>query len=164
MEMQQVRYFLALCEEGNFTRAARRCGVAQPSITNAIRHLESGLGGPLFHRLRRGVTLTPLGARVWPHFLSIEQSVAAIKSEAAFVSSKAAMQPLWQKELAMSRNLLLSAVVLVPLIGIGGFVGTSMLTGPSRSEPAAAIAVDVHALHLAIDVSALPEKQIDEPF
>jgi DNA-binding transcriptional LysR family regulator len=40
MEMHQVRYFLALCEERNFTRAAKRCGVAQPSLTHAIKQLE----------------------------------------------------------------------------------------------------------------------------
>ena len=33
MQMHQVRYFLALCEELNFTRSARRCGVSQPSLT-----------------------------------------------------------------------------------------------------------------------------------
>src|SRR5262245_51098697 len=40
MQMHQIRYFLALCEERNFTRAARRCGVSQPSLTNAIIGLE----------------------------------------------------------------------------------------------------------------------------
>jgi Bacterial regulatory helix-turn-helix protein, lysR family len=37
MQMQQVHYFLALCEELNFTRAARRCGVSQPSLSNSSR-------------------------------------------------------------------------------------------------------------------------------
>src|SRR5262245_20974853 len=36
MQMHQIRYFLALCEERSFTRAAKRCGVSQPSLTNAI--------------------------------------------------------------------------------------------------------------------------------
>jgi DNA-binding transcriptional LysR family regulator len=48
--MHQVRYFLALCEELNFTRAARRCGISQPSLTTAIRALERELAGALFHR------------------------------------------------------------------------------------------------------------------
>jgi LysR family hydrogen peroxide-inducible transcriptional activator len=39
MEMHQVRYFLALCEDLNFTHAAERCHVAQPSLTRAIRQL-----------------------------------------------------------------------------------------------------------------------------
>jgi DNA-binding transcriptional LysR family regulator len=63
MQMQQIRYFLALCEERNFTRAARRCGVSQPSLTNAIIGLERELGGALFQR-RPEVALTVLGQRV----------------------------------------------------------------------------------------------------
>ena len=50
MQMHQIRYFLALCEERNFTRAAKRSGVAQPSLTNAILALERELGGRLFQR------------------------------------------------------------------------------------------------------------------
>ncbi len=37
MELHQVRSFLALCKEKNFTRAAKHCGVSQPSLSNAIR-------------------------------------------------------------------------------------------------------------------------------
>ena len=47
MEMQQVIYFQALCEELNFTRAARRCNVSQPSLTRSIRLLEEEFGGAL---------------------------------------------------------------------------------------------------------------------
>jgi Bacterial regulatory helix-turn-helix protein, lysR family len=50
MKSTTIRYFLALCEELNFTRAARRCGVSQPSLTNAIGALERQLGGTLFQR------------------------------------------------------------------------------------------------------------------
>src|ERR1700756_1300383 len=50
MEMHQIRYFLALCEELNFTKAAERCHVAQPSLTRAIKQLEEELGGALFRR------------------------------------------------------------------------------------------------------------------
>jgi predicted transcriptional regulator len=45
MKMHQIRYFLAHCEEQNFTRAAKRCGIAQPSLTRAIKQLEKALGG-----------------------------------------------------------------------------------------------------------------------
>lgn len=108
MEMHQIRYFLALCEERSFTRAAKHCGVAQPSLTNAIKNLERELGQALFNRSRTGAALTPLGAALRRHFLRIEQSVAAIRTEAESVSSKLAMQPHWRRELAMSKNLLLS--------------------------------------------------------
>ncbi|MFO1070847.1 MAG: LysR family transcriptional regulator [Geminicoccaceae bacterium] len=67
MEMQQVRYFVALCETLNFTRAAERCNVSQPSLTRAIKLLEDELGGPLFHRERNNTHLTELGRRVEPH-------------------------------------------------------------------------------------------------
>lgn len=43
MEMHQICYFLALCEELNFTKAAERCNVAQPSLTRAIKLLEDEL-------------------------------------------------------------------------------------------------------------------------
>ena len=61
MEMQQICYFLALCEAQNFTQAAKRCGVSQPSLTNGIRRLERELGGNLFYRGGRKTKLSPLG-------------------------------------------------------------------------------------------------------
>jgi hypothetical protein len=67
MQMHQIRYFLALCEERNFTRAAKRCGVSQPSLTNAIIALEQELGGALFQR-KPLVSLTVLGDAV--HLIS----------------------------------------------------------------------------------------------
>jgi LysR family hydrogen peroxide-inducible transcriptional activator len=60
MEMHQVRYFLALCDEQNFTRAAQRCDVAQPSLTRAINKMEAELGGSLFDRDRTNTRLTDL--------------------------------------------------------------------------------------------------------
>ena len=66
MQMQQVDYFLTLCEELNFTRAARRCGVSQPSLTTAIGTLERELGGALFYR-KPAIALTGLGRMVRPY-------------------------------------------------------------------------------------------------
>jgi LysR family transcriptional regulator, hydrogen peroxide-inducible genes activator len=67
MEMHQIRYFLAVSEELNFTRAAEKCHVAQPSLTRAIKLLEEELGGPLFHRERANTHLSELGRMVKPH-------------------------------------------------------------------------------------------------
>ncbi len=68
MEMHQVRYFLAVAETLNFTRAAEQCHVAQPSLSRAVHKLEAELGGDLFRRVR-GVALGPwaaeLGAKSW---------------------------------------------------------------------------------------------------
>ncbi len=73
MQMQQVHYFLALCEELSFTRAAHRCGVSQPSLTTAIRALERELGGALFHR-KPAIALTAVGHRVRPYLDEIARN------------------------------------------------------------------------------------------
>jgi LysR family hydrogen peroxide-inducible transcriptional activator len=83
MERHQVRYFLALCDEHNFTRAAKRCGVSQPSLTNAIKRLEQELGGPLFRRGRLSTQLTDLGIFVRPDLVRIDQSTTEAKRKAA---------------------------------------------------------------------------------
>jgi LysR family transcriptional regulator, hydrogen peroxide-inducible genes activator len=88
MEMNQVRYFLALCDELNFTRAAKRCGVAQPSLTNAIKALEAELRGPLFYRTP-AVRLTLLGEAVKPSLASIALHVEEAKRRAARRSGRA---------------------------------------------------------------------------
>jgi LysR family transcriptional regulator, hydrogen peroxide-inducible genes activator len=66
MEMHQVRYFLAVARERNFTRAADRCNVTQPSLTRAIQKLEEEFGGPLFRRERALTHLTDLGRLMHP--------------------------------------------------------------------------------------------------
>jgi DNA-binding transcriptional LysR family regulator len=66
MELHQIRYFLTLCDELHFTRAAERCDVAQSSLTRAIQALENELGGMLFHRERANTRLTTLGRTVKP--------------------------------------------------------------------------------------------------
>ena len=66
MEMNQIRYFMAVCEHRNFTHAARALNVSQPSLTTAIKKLEGELGGLLFLRDRAGCRLTPLGEIVYP--------------------------------------------------------------------------------------------------
>src|SRR5712675_807251 len=66
MEMHQVRYFLAVAQLLNFTRAADACNVTQPSLTRAIKQLEAELGGDLFRRERPTAQLTELGQRMHP--------------------------------------------------------------------------------------------------
>ena len=70
MELHQIKYFVALCEELSFTRAAKRCGVSQPSLTNGIKALEEALGGELFTR-RPSIAVTRLGSAVRPRLMSI---------------------------------------------------------------------------------------------
>jgi DNA-binding transcriptional LysR family regulator len=90
MKIRQVTYFLALCEEQSFTHAAKRCGVAQPSLTRAIQILEQEIGGRLFKRSNSSVCLTELGVLVYPDFVRISQCTENIERTAAgFLASSA---------------------------------------------------------------------------
>lgn len=80
--MQQIRYFLAVCDKGSFTRAAQATYVAQPSLTQAIKKLEDELGGELFSRDRSGCRLTALGRLVEPSIREIVRKTQAVKAEA----------------------------------------------------------------------------------
>ena len=82
MEMHQVRYFLAVCDTQNFTRAAEACNVAQPSLTKAVKKLEEEFGGELFRRERNQTQLTELGQLVKPHIEAIYSASEAAKADA----------------------------------------------------------------------------------
>jgi DNA-binding transcriptional LysR family regulator len=76
MDLRQMRYFLAVAEEGNLNRAAERLHMAQPPLTRQIRALEDDLGTPLFVRTPRGMELTEAGAALLdevPNLLALAQ-------------------------------------------------------------------------------------------
>ena len=74
MDLTQIRYFLALAQTLNFTRAAEACHVTQPALTKSIQRLEEELGGALLLRERALTQLTPLGRAMLP---LLEQTHAA---------------------------------------------------------------------------------------
>lgn len=82
MELNQIRYFLALAEDLNFTRAAERCGVSQPSLTRAIKRLEDGLGAQLVRRERNRTHLTELGRRIKPRLEQALSLTEIVRTEA----------------------------------------------------------------------------------
>jgi DNA-binding transcriptional LysR family regulator len=85
MEMHQVRYFLAAVSELNFTKAAERCNVSQPSLTRAIKQLEGELGGDLFRRERPQAQLTDLGQRMLPLLKQCYESALGARSLASAI-------------------------------------------------------------------------------
>lgn len=62
MELDQLRYVIAVADTGNFTRAAERVHISQPSLSQQVLNLESEVGHKLFHRLGRKAVLTEAGA------------------------------------------------------------------------------------------------------
>jgi DNA-binding transcriptional LysR family regulator len=109
MEMQQVRYFVALAETLNFTRAAERCHVSQPSLTRAIKLLEDELSGPLFHRERNNTHLTELGRQVEPN---LRQALAATEDARQRAKALARLQS------AVLRLGIARGIPLTPFTGI----------------------------------------------
>lgn len=67
MDLRQLSYFVAIAEDGQFTRAAHRVSVAQPALSAQIRRLERELGETLFYRDRHGARLTEAGDALLPH-------------------------------------------------------------------------------------------------
>ncbi|MGP4016445.1 LysR family transcriptional regulator [Saccharopolyspora sp. 5N708] len=67
MELRQLKYFVTVAEEANFTRAAAKLHVAQPGVSAQIRRLERELGQELLDRSGRSVQLTEVGAAVLPY-------------------------------------------------------------------------------------------------
>jgi DNA-binding transcriptional LysR family regulator len=83
MEMHQIRYFLAVADTLNFTRAAENCNVTQPSLSRAVSKLEEELGGDLFRRERGTTHLTDLGRTMVPFLKQSYDSALAAKEQAA---------------------------------------------------------------------------------
>ncbi len=84
MELQQMRYVVAVAEERNFTRAAERCRVVQSALSHQVKALERELGVRLFARTSRRVELTAAGEAFLPHArASLESAERAIADAAS---------------------------------------------------------------------------------
>jgi LysR family nitrogen assimilation transcriptional regulator len=71
MNLRQLRYFAQVVESGSFSKAAARLHIAQPSLSQHVRHMEDELGVALLHRGTHGVTATEAGERLLHHAKSI---------------------------------------------------------------------------------------------
>ena len=82
MDLHHIRYFLAVSETLNFTRAAEACNVTQPALSRAVQQLEEEVGGQLFRRERNLTHLTDLGMLMRPRLQQILATVGDAKREA----------------------------------------------------------------------------------
>jgi LysR family hydrogen peroxide-inducible transcriptional activator len=83
MEFHQLRYVCAIADAGNFSRAAERCQIAQPSLSQQVLKLEEDLGAKLFDRLGRSVRLTEAGRAFIPHARAILEQMEVARSSVA---------------------------------------------------------------------------------
>ena len=129
MELREMRYFLAMSDALNFTRAAEACGVTQPTLTRGIQKLEVALGAPLFVRERGQTHLTALGRLVQPQ---IEEVVARSTS--------------LRRQATLHRRLQSSELRLGVMCSIGPARFSGFLRGFVAERPGIAITlIDAHA-------------------
>jgi DNA-binding transcriptional LysR family regulator len=110
MNLRRLECFVAVAEEGSFTRAARRLNLSQPSLSQQIRRLERELGGELIERLPRGIRLTAAGSAFLP------QAEAAVRAADRAAASARAALGLEAGELEVAILLSIAVGILPPAI------------------------------------------------
>ena len=85
MEFRHLQHFIALAQEGSFTRAARKVNIVQSGLSNSIKELEEELGTRLVERTTRKVSITETGMLFLPHaratLASLEGAVQAVRAQ-----------------------------------------------------------------------------------
>lgn len=157
METNQIRYFVALCEEQNFTRAAKRCGVSQPSVSNAIKRLEEELGGDLFHRTNNGAKLSPLGVAIRPYLDQINKCAEGVKREAVYISAVNMVSIPARAKIA--RKIFYVTAIPVCALFVGALFGHQPYS-ETATRSMANTTVDVAALEVTIDIKHLPRQNL----
>jgi DNA-binding transcriptional LysR family regulator len=100
MELRHIRYFIAVAEELNFTRAAARIGIGQPPLSQQIRTLEEELGESLFRRLSHGAELTAAGRA----FLPEARKMIALSQRAKRTAQRGALGEIGQLRLGFTSS------------------------------------------------------------
>ncbi len=107
LELRHLRYFVAVAEELNFTRAAKRLYIAQPPLSTQIRLLEEELGAQLFERDKRKVFLTQAGKQM----LERARDILAAADEAQKMTRRAADGEIGEVHLGYAASAMFSDVL-----------------------------------------------------
>lgn len=113
-----LRYFLAVIDQGNFSRAAVRCNVSQPTLSAGIAKLEASLGSPVFHRTNRRVELTEAGVALARHARRIEAEFLAVERDVRGISPASTLR--------------LGVLATIPGEWIGDYVGRVRTAVPDQ--------------------------------
>ncbi|MGH9211711.1 MAG: LysR substrate-binding domain-containing protein [Acidimicrobiales bacterium] len=142
MDQAEIDAFLVLCEELHFGRTAQRLHVSQPRVSRLVATLETDIGGALFERTSRRVTLTPLGAQ-----LRDQLAPAYRQLTAAYASARAtARSPAGQLRLGFA------ATTAVPALD-------QLVVAFERAQPDCT--VSLHEVDLADSMAPLQSGEID---
>lgn len=145
MEFRHIRYFIAVSEEHNIGRAAKRLNISQPPLTRQIKQLEDELSVELFTRTARGVELTPAGAL----FLEEARNIGAILSRAKERTQRAARGEIGRLDVAMFGSAILDAIPKILL---------------SFKEAHPDVNVQLHQMGKTEQIEALRQRRIDVAF
>jgi DNA-binding transcriptional LysR family regulator len=150
MEIHQLRYAVAVADLGTFTAAARACFVAQPSLSQAVRSLESELRTPLFHRLTTGVTLTAAGEAFVP---AARATLRALDTTRAAVD---AVSGLRSGHLDLVALPTLAVDPVTPLIGLFRRTYPGVLVRLAQPEDSAAVVAMINAGRAELGLTEAP--------
>ena len=124
MEVHQLRYFCAVAESGNFTRAAEATRISQPSLSQQIHKLEDELGAKLFDRLPRSARLTQFGKAFLPKAQAILRQIGEARLEI--------------REMASAES---GEVVLGAIPTVAPYLLPAVLSSFSRQHPSVSVSV-----------------------
>ena len=176
MDLRQLRYFIAVFEHSNFSRAAAEIPISQPALTRSVQLLESELGVSLFRRQARGVIPTSAGERFYRHANNIladcERAEKDVRTAGDFLSG----------EIAIGATALFADSVMERVVGeflerhprvkitVCQRVLGHLLTGLERGEFELALCnfpiqplPDTHALETLLELSSYAYASSDHP-
>lgn len=145
MEFRHLKYFIAVSEEQNIGRAAKRLNISQPPLTRQIKQLEDELSVELFVRTPRGVELTPAGAL----FLEEARNIGSIIGQAKERTQRAARGEIGRLDVAIFGSAILDAI-------------PKMLLAFKEAHPG--VIVQLHQMGKTEQIEALRQRRIDVGF